>query len=262
MSLALQTHLTDTRSVPRWTKLDRARACHRATVSIGWPRNPFGLRPVSVFPLVQPGVFRNNGQAVKLENEFNASLGAFMDEDPSRYLLSGQPVTIWQSGTQSVQAFDLSRLDVVEGWVERILAHYPWASGIHHDYLTELSWLAPQLSLAYWRAYETGYALALTRLAHDRHDWTLLGQQYHLTRLTPYAHGLYVEESPGHFGQSFDDHRANMRAAGKGWAWTFEIRNPDQFPKAYTDLCAEFVREQGCYLSWGRDATALVGVPE
>ena len=53
-----------------------------------------------------------------------------------------------------------------------------------------------------------------------------------------------------------------MRAAGKGWAWTFEIRNPDQFPKAYTDLCAEFVREQGCYLSWGRDATALVGVPE
>jgi hypothetical protein len=280
--VSIHWHLTDGRNPARLTLADRKRECARASVSPLWTTNPFGMRAVEVLPLIQPGVWRKDGKPVGDASTFNARLGAFIDELPARSELGGKRFQIWPTvGTtgdgQTVTAIDLTRLDVLEEWTNLLLESFSWAGGIHHDYLTDMVWLdyereqdpAKRIPLWFWKAWDACYAFALTKLKDARHDWVLLGQQFHLTSITPYVQGLYVEEWPGRSGPTLVDHGLAMTAHGRGQDWSFEVRNPNVPPpgwsmsawQAYLAQVVQFVRERDCFLSWDRDATALVGAP-
>lgn len=253
--------LTDLRNPARWTKAQRSRECERAIVSIAWPRSPFGIRNVQALPSIQPGVFRVDGRPVGEPESFNAQWGAQVDSHPEWSLIEGKPIDLWRSGAQSTTAVDLTCLDALEIWTDLLVEHFHWAAGVHFDYFTGLGWLNNTISASYWRAWDMAYALASYKLRSIRGDWILLGQQFHLTAITPYVDGLYLEESPGHFGLSFDQIRANMDRHGHGSDWVIELREPTKFPEAYQRQVIELARERACCLSWGRDETAGLAVP-
>lgn len=264
--------LSDLRSPPKWKLADYKRDCERVICSILWQRAPFGMRNIPAFPNVQPGVWREaSGKPVGGPGTLNAEWGAFIDSDPSRSLLAGKPLLLWGSPTtERVTAVDLTRLDNIDQWVELLIVHFgPWAAGILHDYLTTLAWIdavtepdpTKRIPDWYWRAWNTGYALALTKLKARRPDWLLLGQQYHPTELTPYVGGLYVEEYPTRSGVQLWQHEAHMNARGDGAEWVMEIRDPDALDPAHVALYLDFIERMGCYVSWRREAEALVGLP-
>lgn len=253
--------VTDLRNPARWSRSDRQRACSRGIVSIAWDRRPFGLSGVQVLPSIQPGVFRFDGAPVGEPWSFNRQWGEAVDANPDWLLLEGRRVDLWRYDRQSVTAVDLTRLDALETWTTLLMEHFSWADGVHFDYFTGLSWLDGSISEAYWRAWDVAYALVTSKFRLSRPGWVLLGQQFHLTAITPYVHGLYLEESPGHFGLSFEQVRANMDRHGRGADWVVELREPGQFPEAYQRQVIDFAAERDCFLSWGRDATAGLGIP-
>lgn len=283
--MALRRFCTDWRNPAKWTKLDRtSRPAQGASVSNVWTRSPFGIRPIETFVAIQPGVFRVDGKPAGALGAFNYEFGRLVDENPEWSLVSGHPIRLWPKtvpanppkGTQTVTAIDLTRLDVIEAWTDFILAHFAWANGIHHDYLTNLAWLVAEQGLpipsAFWRAWDTGYTAAIQRMRLRRPDWKFLGQQYHLTPLTPYVDGLFIEEHPQFTGTLLATHDLNMKNHG-GPAWVFEIRSGNEVPpeligkvqpqawRNYVATCVEWVRERDASLSWGRDETALVDCP-
>lgn len=255
--------ITDLRGPAGWSRADRTRATEgdRAIVSTLWQHNPFGISGAKVFPNVQPGVWRSNGIPVGTPYDFNAVWGSIVDQHPDWSLLEGKPMTIWASGSQSVTAVDLTRLDVIEEWTDLLLGYFYWADGVHFDYFSSLSWLDASISPAYWRSYDLAYAATMMRLKRLRVNWMLTGQQFHLTAITPYVDGLYLEESPGHFGLSFDQIKESMWRHGHPENWTIELRSPQSWSAEYRETVARFAASQGCFLSWGRDATAGVGFP-
>jgi len=255
--------LTDIRNPARWTKADRGRCKpgDMAIVSNVWDRPPFGIRDVLTLPHIQPGVFRVDGKPAGIPGAFNYEWGQVVDDNPEWSLLTGLPVTLWSSGNQSLTAFDLSRLDVIEAWTDFLLAHFAWAGGIHHDYLTGYGWLEPDIPLAFWKQHDAGYACAIQRIRLRRPSWVFIGQQFHLTPLTPYVDGLYLEESPGHFGLSFEQIAANMDRHGHPEHWVIELRHPERFPITYQQQVARFAADHGSWLSWGMNEMALVGCP-
>ncbi len=248
---------TDTRNPEKWSKADRQRDCSRAMVSSRWTRNPFGVRPVEVMPMVQPGILYFDEKPADATG-YNALLRTRLEAIPEWDKVAGGYLPIWASndGRQQLWAFDVSNVAVVEAWATTLAESFPWAHGIHFDYFSSLGWLAPDRPVWAWRGWDTGYAL-LTRRVGYMHNKTykLIGQQYHRTAITHYVDGLYHEESPGHFGQSFED-----LARIVGPQDVIELRSPENFPESYREQVKAFVEERGCYLSWGRDATAGVGL--
>lgn len=270
----MRLNLFDFRSPPRWSKADRERVCDRAMVGVAWDRSPFGMRPVQVLPNIQPGVWRAGGAPVVTENGYMRQWGEIVDASGwSLSDSSGAPLSIWSSGSQSLTPVDLSRVEVVEAWVDHVLYFFPWASGVHLDYFTNLAWLFPPvfdaagrllsgLPLEYWRGYDLGLAFAAVLLKRARPDWHVSGGQYHTTPITRYADSLFLEEGPTHFeGQTFESVEASMDAHGGGRDWTVELRHPERLPAWYIAKTLELVRRRGCLLSWRRDSESLVGVP-
>lgn len=254
--------LFDGRNPEAWSKADRRRGCERAIVSHRWPVNPFGITPnIEVMPSLQPGILYFDGKPSDAAG-YNGRLAAKVSAVPDGFLLNGRPLSIWKSddGRQELRAFDITNLAVMEAWQNECAASFLWANGYHADYFTSLAWLRPDAEYAgdkaFWRAWDTAYAFFANRFP------TVIGQQYHLTPITPYAYGLFVEVEPHHFAQTLDQHRANMAKHGGGIEWVFEIREPMKHSPAKLDEWLRFIKERGCYVSWGRDATAGVGLTE
>jgi hypothetical protein len=267
----MKTCLTDWRNPERWTRLDRGRLCQRASVSNVWTYNPFGIRPVQTLVAIQPGVLRWGGRVTGLPGSFNSQLGTESDLAGWGFLGGRGMLPIWEYGSQSVTAIDLARPEVAVRWADLMVECFTWAHGVHLDYFTDLAWLDTErrLDSFYWLDWNAGLRLAVEHLRKARPDWTILGQQFHLTPITDAVDGLFIEEHPQHFGITLAQHAAAMLEHGGGPDWTFEIRNPTVPPagvspvawRAYLDQCAEFIREQGAFVSWGRDGAALAGVP-
>lgn len=258
----MRLNLFDFRSPPRWTKADRNRECEQAMVSVAWDSNPFGVRPVRVLPNIQPGVWRKDGAPVVTENAYMAEWGRWVDDhNVTLRDEQGKPRNIWTSGVQSLTAIDLSRVEVVEAWVGAIVGHFGWARGVHLDYYTNLAWLFPTMPLEYWTGYDLGLAHAVTLMRDLRPDWHITGGQYHRTSITHYVDGLFLEESPTHFGQTFESVEADMDDHGNGREWTIEIRRPEVYPDWYIQKALDLVERRGCLLSWRRDAESLRGLP-
>lgn len=260
--MAVKRMLTDWRGAPKWTKADRNRACTRASISPVWTISPFGLRPVEVLVAIQPGVHRVSGIPSGKPDSFNAELGTLVDNAGSWAKVAGERIVLWQSGEQSVTAIDLCDPKLVNVWAALIVHHFAWGRGYHLDYFSGLGWIAPNLGDDVWARWEQGWRDACAALREHHPGATLLGQQFHLTRITDSVDGLFLEESPGHFGRSFEQIAADMTAHGHASDWVLEIRDPSKFPSYYLGRCLAFAEAQGAFVSWGRDGTALVGMPE
>jgi hypothetical protein len=265
----MRTCLSDLRSPRSWSKADRERKCESALVSILWDRNPFGTRDVLAMPNVQPGIWTSGGFPVGPAGSFNVELAAVLARIPGAFLIDGLEANIWAAGDDKVQAFDVSRLDVVEVWTDMIIRHFaPIFRAIQHDYLTSLRDLgAPHASDEYWQRWSAGYVAAISRL-HGSFDH-IQGQVHHVTRLSHYADAIYYEVHPQAFGITIEQHRMRMMEH-PGWRdAVWEVRDPNTPPgatsmaawKTYLDEVVDFVDGHGMVLSWGRDASALVGLP-
>lgn len=258
----MRLNLFDFRSPPKWSKADRDRKCDQAMIGVGWDFNPFGLHPVRVLPNIQPGVWRANGLPVVTENAYMKAWGDTVDARGWNLLHpDGSKREIWADRSQSLTAVDLTRVECVEAWVGAIVGHFGWASGIHIDYYTDLAWLFPTIDLTYWRGYNLGLAHAVALLRKQRPDWYIAGGQYHKTAITHYVDGLFHEEAPTHFGQTFAQLEADMDDHGGGREWTIELREPERYGPDYVRLTLDLIERRGCLLSWKRDAASLVGVP-
>jgi hypothetical protein len=263
---ALRRALHDFRSPPKWTLADKKRPCEVAFISAAWPRNPFGLLDVRVLPDVTPAVFRRDGLPVATENPFSATWGELVERHPDWSLIDGRPCTItWGAPGQSLTPVDMTRLDVIEAWVELVLEHLPWASGLALDYwstLVEAFWASP----GYWRAWNVGLAHATMLLREARPDWHLSSREWHLTPVTPYVDSLFLEEHPQHFGMTIAQHEAKTFTHPGAKDFVIEVRKPEWIKAqsggaAYLEQILALVERQGCLLSWKRDELAGVGFP-
>lgn len=252
---------TDLRSPPNWKLYDHRRRPEWAIVSSLWTRDPFGMAPVKTFPHLQPGVWRANGEPVGELGTFNRMWGDIVDQHPSWGLIEGREILLWKSGIQTVTAVDFTNVGAAEAWTNLILSHFHWAQGIHFDYFSGLGWIDGNVSQGYWQAWDTFYWGVTWKLKHSRPDWLLIGQQYHLGAITPFVDGLYLEESPGHFGLSFAQHSANMGIHGSPENWVMELRFPRLWSDSYQRQVIAFTERNGCLLSWGRDSEAMKDLP-
>lgn len=253
----MKTMLVDWRNPSKWTRSDRKRPCSAASISNMWEVNPYGIQDVDIYIAIQPGVFRSSGVPVGAPTSFNAAWGKIVDEHPDWSLISGRSIILWSAGSQSVTAVDISNPEVVEAWINLIATHFTWADGIHFDYFTNLAWIAPDIPFPFWEEWDMGLVIATLKL--QALGFKVLGQQYHLTPATDALDGLFLEESPGHFGLTFEEIAENMERHGREENWVIELRHPMQFPEWYREEVISFAWKHNCYLSWGRDAEAGVG---
>jgi hypothetical protein len=223
--------------------------------------NPFGMRPIRSFVGVQPGVLRWEGRPAGEPGSYNRELGDLSDALGWGALNGTRAVNLWLSGPQSVTAIDVAVPEIAGAWADLVVRHFgPWAYGIHADYWTDLAWIDRSFPREYWDRWNAGLVTFGERIKGA--GFKLLGQQFHLTPITHVLDGLYVEQSPGHFGLSFVQHAENMKRHGHPENWVFELREPSKFPAWYVRQTIEFVREHGAILSPGRDASALLlGLP-
>jgi hypothetical protein len=257
--------LTDWRNSAAWSPADRARACERASVSNEWSENPFGTRPVEVFVAISPGVLRIDGRPTGNADSYNARLGQAVDA-AGWSEIAGQRITLWSgSRGQTLTAFDITQEECRAAWAGLVAERYPWAQGLHVDYATSLGWLAPTIPVEFWKTWDAAYVDWARRIRALRGGSKLLFQQYHLTPMTTAADGLFLEEHPQHFGIPLAKQKDMLarfeHGHGKAADCVFEIRHPDDLPEDYVKRCLAFIRENGCFVSWGRDARALVGAP-
>ena len=258
--------LTDTRNPEKWTRADRNRKCDAAIVSSRWTRNPFGVRDVRVMPSLQPGILYFDGKPADLHG-YNGSLLVALERIPGWDQVAGAPISIWKSGDgrQELCAFDVSNVKVVEAWAETASESFPWANEFHLDYFTDLAWLAPDRPAWAWKGWDAGYALFCKFMAFDR-AYSLIGQQFHTTAITPYVDELYVEEHPQRAGILMADQSPTPdRIYEIRHGWTVPPAEAaagitDAAWQAYVRACLRWIKEKDCYLSWGRDETAGVGL--
>lgn len=273
--------LADGRNPTRWSLNDRRRKCDAAGVSPAWPTNPFGNTGIPVFPLIQPGVFRVNGLPVEQASGFNQALGRVVDA--CGWTLrdeKGDDVLLWKfrqddGKIQTTTALDLLHEPTRATFVELVSAHFPWAAGIWLDYYTTLSDQFPNAPAGFWPAWNDALADVVARCRAARPGWKLLGQIHQETPITPLVDGCFREEHPQHFGVTLAQHATFLKAAGsRAPNYVFEIRSGWDVPKkeaangitaiqwmGYVKTCLRWMEERNVYVSFGRDANALVGLP-
>jgi hypothetical protein len=211
----------------------------------------------SVLVAFQPGVFMASpGEPA---NNFQARLWDAI-EDVGGWLFNpaGEQVLLWESGSQRVEAFDLTNPNVRGVWTDLLVNHFTWASGVHFDYFTRLDWLDPTFSSGYWTAYQEGWRDVVARIRKAREEWIVLGQEWHETPITGVLDGRFVEDNLTQFGLTFSE---QAHILGQNPQHVVELRDPLRFPLWYRRETIRVVEEAGCFLSWGRDALAGVDLP-
>lgn len=279
----LKSMLTDGRNPGAITKADRQRYADRAGVSPAWNRNPYGISPVQVLPLIQPGVFRVDGIPVRQENPWNAELGAMADANGWNLLgPDGKDILLWHrtyrradgtTATETTTALDLTNKDARDMFAGELPNYYQWAHGMWFDYFGSFD-NGSALGPAFWPKWFDGWRDVCERVRKARPDWFLLGQSYQLSTITDCVDGIFIEEHPQHFGVLLADQGKMLdRYGAKAQDCVFEIRSgwnipPDLVGKvtpeswqAYVRQCLAFIERRGCYVSFGRDQSAGAGLP-
>lgn len=250
---------TDLRSPPAWSRSQRKRIFDRAVVSNLWTYSPFGNTPTEVFPHVQPGVWMNRDAIVGEIGTFNREFGEWcVHNDVFLRNALGQIVTIrWPESTaERVQVVNLTVPEVRNRWVDDLVNHFSWASGIFHDYFCDLLWMDPALGPGFTAPWFEAWRQVVDRERSYHPDWKILGQEWHGTPITGAVDGVFVERIDEFYPVSRDALVLDMKKHGKPDEWMLELRRPWVFPGEYVAEFERLCEDMGCFGSFGRDLTA------
>jgi hypothetical protein len=299
--------LVDWRNPAGWTDAQKARPCARASISPHWTTSPFSYLGVECFPGIQPTIFVDWPSLTPYAGFAPGSYlydlaDALISEDPDYVKLNGYTYAVWLEGmypytpppggpTYGVIAIDIRIPRVREIWTEQLVSHFgSWCKGIHHDYLTNLSfldgyeftedftnpsfyneWLDPPTNSipnpdydpTIWPDWDTGY---LDQLARERVAWpsvVLMGQQWQQTDLTDVCDGVFLEENISHWEPHYPARVTTLKtwlnSTGQGQDTLVDNMKPYEYPGNLADIqnaTYEVARDIGGYVGWNRDSVS------
>ena len=263
----MQTALVDWRGHGRWTYADRQRTCDIASVWQSHTKNPLpnaGKTLVAFSALLYSsgieGVYAEPWNTLPVIKQSNGDTPRVWDSGNGPYTVA---VDLARLGT------DRTRRGSTSIWAGQVANRYPWADGLHLDYYTDLAWLWPDLDYD-WSRYLQGLRMLIGAIKAVRPDWTIIGQNFHFPGGEPgQIDGLFLEVNPTMFGKTMADH-SKLLAAHRDirklsglepTTWICELREPSRYSEWYRQEVAAWCEWEGIALAWGRDASALVGVP-
>jgi hypothetical protein len=257
---------TDWRNKGRFTKAERQRRCEIASVSPDWRGSG------SIPPFVFAGAHLIGTAPCYLEIDgissslgWNREIREWAIDNGFDIMPDGQRLVIWESPDhrQKSYALNMAEPKAALGFAEKIINDFPWASGWHADYYTNLGWIAEEQEKAYaqdmelWARWDAGLISATNTFASF--NKVVVAQQYHLTRATPPVNGLFLEVRPTAFGKTLADHerdKETLSQNGKVPVWCMEIRYPEYHSTDQLTIWRKWAATEGIYAAIGRDAAA------
>lgn len=181
------------------------------------------------------------------------ALSHLLDPDPNGY---------------RAQLFDITKRGVIREWLAILDRCFVGFAGFHADWFTAWSWAFSDMAPldAQWDSALGAFAEALRSRGK-----LVLGQQYHLTTPLMNTNGAFCEQYPTFNRYTIEQHTADLgrfrdmtkRVDGdkpREVVWTQEVRDPSRFPAAYIQQIKDWAAANDVVLSFGRDATAGVGL--
>lgn len=173
---------------------------------------------------------------------------------------------IWTGdGGWHTRLVDLTHRKMAQDLIEIVGRHLGWADGYHIDYFSAWSWLFPDLA-----PKNAEWDRALIRLANmlRSNGKLVLVQQFQVTAPTLASSGLFLEVNPTSFGKTMEMHETALRdfrematrTDQREVLWVSELREPGKYPAWYVDEVKRWAAKNDIALSFGRDATAGVGL--
>lgn len=265
--------LTDLRS--NWSLADRQRPADLVVCWNAWREKP--IPNVRTLVYIEAAAYvAYDGLPYGSPGSFNLELGQWAQAtNADRFpIINNQKLgTTWGGGDPraTIQLIDITKRGVGSKFAELLSKHFGWADGIQFNGWTSHGWEYPQVPNEYWEKWDQGLLNTGNAVRWYRPDWIIVGQQFKLFPVALVTNGLYLEQSPHSFGQSFETHIYDkQRFEGiVNWAfpkresvWIAELRWPYMYVGTqawYPEKVKIWARDNDFYLSWGRDATAGVG---
>lgn len=251
--------ITDLRGKGRWTPADYTRQADLWIVASSWTDKP---TPARTLAHLSASYLTLDGAVSGEPGTLNKMIGTMLQP------LAVPPLWTSADGRQTLCPVNLNARHAASQLADLVTKKMAAFDGVLIDYFVSLAWAYPgAFSEDFWAQWDRSLRAWVEQMRALRPDWIIVGQIHQNTEPTGALNGRYCEVDLTSFGCSFESNIRDFQAfaalskmSGREIVNVAELRDPLRYPAWYVDKVKGACELTGAYLSWGRDASAGVGL--